>query len=239
MKRMHKLIVMSAAYRQSSNVRKELLSRDPENALVARQARVRLPAELVRDSALAAGGLLNTAIGGRSVRPPQPAGVAELGYANSVKWVESRGTEKYRRGLYVHFQRTTPYPMLANFDAPGATVSCTRRTRSNTPLQALNLLNDPVFLEAAQGFALRVLNESTGDRIDYAFRTALARPPGARERERLARYLDLQSTMLKGDADSVTALMPLPPERVDAVEAAAWVAAARVLLNLDEFITRE
>ncbi|MDQ6706117.1 MAG: PSD1 and planctomycete cytochrome C domain-containing protein, partial [Acidobacteriota bacterium] len=117
-KQMLKLIVMSSTYRQSSHARPDLESRDPENILLARQSRVRLPGELIRDEALAASGLLNPAIGGKSVRPPQPAGVAELGYANSVKWKESTGQDRYRRGLYIHYQRTTPYPFLANFDEP-------------------------------------------------------------------------------------------------------------------------
>ena len=144
----------SATYRQSSKVRKELVNRDPDNSLLARQTRLRLPAELIRDAALESSGLLDDRIGGKSVRPPQPTGVAELGYANSVKWVESKGADRYRRGFYIHYQRTTPYPQLINFDAPDSNVACTRRTRSNTPLQALNLLNDPVFLEAAQALAV-------------------------------------------------------------------------------------
>ena len=238
-KHMHKLMVTSAAYRQSSRSRPELLSRDPENTLLSRQNRLRLPAELVRDTALSASGLLNPAIGGPSVRPPQPAGVAELGYAGSVKWVETKGPDRYRRGLYIHFQRTTPYPMLMNFDSPGGSVSCARRSRSNTPLQALNLLNDPVFTEAAQALAIRVLNDSPGDRLDYAFQLCLGRAPKAREKERLGRYLDAQISLMRKDAEAVATLMPLPPEGMDAAEAAAWVGVSRVLLNLDEFITRE
>jgi hypothetical protein len=241
-KRMHKLIVTSAAYRQSSNVRKELLARDPENTLIARQARLRLSAELIRDSALAASGLLNTAIGGPSIRPPQPAGIAELGYGNNVKWPETQGPERYRRGLYIHYQRTTPYPMLTNFDAPDSNVSCTRRARSNTPLQALNLLNDPVYLEAAQALALRALGERSGpapERLRYAFELCLSRPPTAKELQRLSQYFDEQIGILRKDHASAGALMPLPPERADPVEAAAWVGVSRVLLNLDEFITRE
>src|ERR1035441_7834136 len=156
-KYIEKLIVMSAAYRQSSTIRKELESTDPNNVLIARQSRLRLPAESIRDEALAASGLLNTSIGGKSVKPPQPAGVAELGYAGNVNWTESTGPDRYRRGLYIHFQRTTPYPMLMNFDEPDSNTTCTRRGRSNTPLQALNLLNDPVFFEAAQALATRVL----------------------------------------------------------------------------------
>jgi hypothetical protein len=206
MKRMHRLIVTSAAYKQSSNVRGEVA---PD--LFSRQSRLRLPAELVRDAALSVSGLLNTGVGGKSVRPPQPAGVAELGYANSVKWQESTGADRYRRGLYIHFQRTAPYPMLMNFDAPDSNVACSRRSRSNTPLQALNLMNDAVFFEAAQAFAVRVQEEEPGQRIEYAFRAALGRDPNARERERMAKFVDEQG----------------------------WVAAARVLMNLDEFIVRE
>ncbi len=229
LKQFHKLLLTSATYRQSSRVRPELVSRDPDNRLLARQARLRLSAEAVRDVALAAGGLLHTAVGGPSVRPPQPAGVAELGYANSVKWKESEGTDRYRRGLYIHFQRTTPYPMLMNFDAPDSNVSCTRRQRSNTPLQALNLLNDPVFVEAAHALAWRVEQEASGgfgDRLDYAFRLCLAHPPSAEERERLGRFFDQYSGILRNQSAA-------------AGPVSAWAAVSRVLLNLDEFITRE
>jgi hypothetical protein len=242
LKALQKQIVMSATYRQSSAARKELLSKDPENTLLARQSRLRLPAEAVRDSALAASGLLNTAIGGKSVRPPLPPGIAELGYGNSVKWPEDKGPERYRRGLYVHFQRTTPYPMLTNFDAPDSNVSCTRRSRSNTPLQALNLLNDPVFFEAAQALAHRVLTEksaSTAERLEYAFRLSLGRGPSERERQRLSSYFDQQIGILRLDPESATALFPLTPDGVDPIEAAALVGVSRVLLNVDEFITRE
>lgn len=236
---MHRTIVLSATYRQSSKVRKELLVRDPENTLLSRQNRLRLSAESVRDAALSAGGLLDTRLGGPSIRPPQPAGVAELGYANNVKWQESQGPDRYRRGLYIHFQRTAPYPMLMNFDAPESSVSCTRRARSNTPLQALNLLNDPVFVEAAQGLALRTLQEEAGARMDYGFLLALGRNPSQREKERLGAYLDQQIGIFRKDAKSAEDLMPVVPAGVDRAEAAAWTAVARVLLNLDEFITRE
>ena len=241
-KQLAKTIVMSATYRQSSKARNELLNRDPENLLLARQSRLRLPAELVRDAALSASGLLDTGIGGKSVRPPLPAGVAELGYANSVKWKESTGPDRYRRGLYIHFQRTTPYPQLMNFDAPDSNVACTRRGRSNTPLQALNLLNDPVFLEAAQGLALRTLKEGIGnfgDRLDYSFETCLSRKPSQKEKERLGKYFDQQFGILKKESNSISSLLPLVPEGTDPAEAGAWVGVSRVLLNLDEFITRE
>ena len=241
MKYMRKLIVMSAAYRQSSAVRKELENRDPGNALIAHQARLRLPAEAIRDEALASSGLLNTAIGGKSVRPPQPAGVADLGYAG-LKWPESTGPDRYRRGLYIHFQRTTPYPMLMNFDEPDSNTTCTRRGRSNTPLQALNLLNDPVFFEAAQALATRVLQEIPGDasqRIDYAFELVLARKPAADERARLMEYYEQQKQLLAKDPKAVEGMQPLRPDGVAALDAAAWVGVSRVLLNLDEFVTRE
>ena len=208
-KSIQRQILLSATYRQSSHIRPELQERDPENVLLARQSRVRLPAELVRDAALASSGLLNDEIGGHSVRPPQPAGVAELGYANSVKWKEDSGPARYRRGLYIHYQRTTPYPLLANFDAPEATVSCSRRRRSNTPLQALNLLNDPVFVEAAQALGKK-------HDLDTMFELALGRKPRTEERARLARYVDAQ-----GDTP------------------AAWTGVGRILFNLDEFMTRE
>ncbi|MEZ5404185.1 MAG: PSD1 and planctomycete cytochrome C domain-containing protein [Bryobacteraceae bacterium] len=221
MKRLHKSVVMSATYRQASRTRPGIQSKDPENTLLARQARLRLPAELVRDSALAAAGLLDPRVGGPSVKPPQPAGVAELGYGGANKWVAATGPDRYRRGLYIHFQRTTPYPMLMNFDSPDSNVTCSRRGRSNTSLQALNLMNDVVFHEAAKALADRLEKEApagVGERIDYAYRVTLGRAPAGKERERLAAFHDEQA-------------------RLD--PAAAWTAVSRVLLNLDEFVTRE
>lgn len=242
MKQMVRLVVTSATYRQSSNIRPELEARDPDNTLLARQARLRLPAELIRDEALAAAGLLDLRIGGRSVKPPQPKGVSELSYANSVKWVESTGPDRYRRGLYIHFQRTSPYPQLMNFDAPSADLSCTRRDRTDTPLQALNLMNDVVFFEAAQGLALRLMREggdTFSDRLDYAYLVTLGREPGARERERMERYFSATRDGLAQDAAAVTALFPSRMEGVPQRDAAVWVEMSRVMLNLDEFITRE
>jgi hypothetical protein len=212
MKQLKKSIVMSAAYRQSSNSRPDLEASDPENALIARQARLRLPAELIRDQALAASGLLNSVIGGRGIRPPQPKGVAELSYANSVKWRESTGADRYRRGLYIHYQRTAPYPQLANFDEPDSNVACTRRRRSNTPLQALNLLNDPVFYETAQALAKRIETEGGDNPLAYAYRLTVGRDPSPSERARIEQFRSKGGT---------------------------WVGVARILLNLDELITRE
>jgi hypothetical protein len=241
-KQMLRLMVTSATYRQSSHARPELDTRDPENTLLARASRVRLPAETVRDQALYAAGLLDLRIGGPSVKPPQPKGVAELSYANSVKWVESTGADRYRRGLYIHFQRTTPYPQLMNFDAPSANLACTRRERTNSPLQALNLLDDPVFFEAAQGLAFRVMREATGgfrEHLNYAFDVAVGRTATDKEAERLGRYYDDTLKSLVTDAKTVSALFPNHLEGVPQTEAAAWVELSRVVLNLDEFITRD
>ena len=238
-KQMVRVVVMSDAYKRSSKVRKDLETKDPENVLLARQNRLRLSAELIRDGALQASELLNVAIGGRSIRPPQPKGVAELGYG-SPKWDETKGAERYRRGLYVHYQRTTPYPLLASFDAPDTSIACSRRRTSNTALQALNLLNDPVFFEAAQSLAARVLREAPAglaQRIEHAYAICLSRPPTARESERLTALY----TQYLAKLDDATAAewMPAPPDGVPLREAAAWVGISRVLLNLDEFITRE
>jgi hypothetical protein len=219
-KRALKQMVMSATYRQSSNARDDLKTRDPANVLLARQSRLRLPAELVRDSALAVSGLLNPAVGGRSIRPPMPVGMLQVAYR--AKWQESEGPDRYRRGLYIFLQRSVPYPQLMSFDAPNSLTSCPRRERSTTPLQALTLLNDPVFFEAAQSLARRVLRESEADpaqRIDRAFELALGRLPALDERERLLRYYE----KMRGRRDAES----------------AWTELASVLLNLDEFITRE
>jgi hypothetical protein len=208
-KGMVRLMVTSAAYRQASGARPELDSIDPANILLARQSRFRLPAELIRDATLRASGLLNDTVGGESIRPPQPEGVADLQY--SMKWEETRDRNKYRRGLYVFVQRTANYPLLMNFDAPDRTVSCTRRETSNTPLQPLNLMNDPVFVEAAQALAARILEQPAAQRVGYAFRLCYARQPSGRERDLLLSFLDRRD----------------------------WFGASRALLNSDEFLTRE
>jgi mono/diheme cytochrome c family protein len=242
MKAIHRTIVTSATYRQSSKVRKEIQAKDPDNVLLSRQSRLRLPAELIRDAALASSGLLNPAIGGRSIKPPQPAGVAELTYGNGTKWKESEGPDRYRRGLYIHFQRTSPYPELISFDAPDSRLACTRRRRSNTPLQALNLLNDPVFIEAAQALAVRTLRESSGafqDKLGYAFELALNRKPKARETADLTQYFNEQKAVFQKDEKAVASVAPFTPDGVDRLDMAAWVGLSRVLMNLDEFITRE
>ena len=246
-KQMVRLLVTSSTYRQSSNARPELTARDPQNTLLARQSRLRLPAELIRDEVLYSAGLLDLRVGGRSVKPPQPKGVAELSYAGSVKWDESTGADRYRRGLYIHFQRTVPYPQLMNFDAPNSNLSCTRRERTDTPLQALNLMNDPMFFEAAQALAFRIMRESTGrestggfrDRLNFAYQVTLGRLPSTSEAERMGKYFDATSGSLQSKPQTVAALFPNRIEGVPQNETAAWVELSRVLLNLDEFITRD
>ncbi len=208
-KRMVRLLVTSSTYKQSSETRKDLLAVDPQNTLLARQARLRLPAELIRDAALQVSGLLNDAVGGESIRPPQPEGVADLQY--SMKWEETQGRGRYRRGLYIFLQRTATYPLLMTFDVPDRTVSCARRENSNTPLQPLNLMNDPVFVEAAESLAARIEEAPEGERVSRAFALCFGRTPSPRERDAVLGH----------------------------VARRGWFGASRALLNADEFLTRE
>jgi mono/diheme cytochrome c family protein len=241
LKALHRTIVMSATYRQSSKARPDLAAKDARNRLLARQNRLRLDAELVRDAALGASGLLSRKIGGPSVFPPQPTGVYSFTQVPR-EWKPSVGEDRYRRGMYTFFWRSAPHPGLTVFDAPDAGSTCTRRNRSNTPLQALTLLNDQAFVEFAQALAGRVLKEAKGDddRLDRAFRLCLARPPSERERAALTRLLARQRDAFGQAAAEAKALLTTePPKGVTPAEFAAWTTAARVLLNLDEFITRE
>ncbi len=240
LKDFHRLIVTSATYRQSSRQRPELEGRDPLNILLARQRRLRLEGELVRDAALAASGLLYRMIGGPSVRPPQPAGISEITYAGGAKWPESTGPNRYRRGLYTWFQRTSPYPMLTTFDAPESILCCVRRERSNTPLQALTLLNDTVFVECAQALGRRIVQEPVHERPRYAFRACLSREPTVNELGRLQRLYDellLECRVQGSPVAELAGAVRLPGTKTPA--SAACVAFARALMNLDEFITRE
>jgi hypothetical protein len=241
LKAMHRLIVTSATYRQASKARPELASVDPRNRLLARQNRLRLEAEIVRDMALASSGLLNRKLGGPSVFPPQPAGVFAFTQVQR-EWKASVGPERFRRGLYTHFWRSAPHPALTVFDAPDSTQTCTRRNRSNTPLQALTLLNDMAFVECAQALALRIIRHGPADdrdRIRYAFRLCLGRTPKAAEEDRLIRLMKtLQAELTESDQERKPAPPDLPRD-VDARQAATWTTLARVLMNLDEFITRE
>ncbi len=233
-KAMLKVMVMSAMYRQSS-------IRIPNSAkLLVGHERQRLPAESIRDNALAVSGLLNRKIGGPSVRPPQPASVIKEAF--QAKWEPSKGADQYRRGLYTFIQRTAPFGQMVTFDFPDNNQPCTRRERSNTPLQALNLLNDPTFFAAAQALAARVLREggeTTRERLDHVFLLCLARAPSAAERERLEKYLAAQVEILMDDPKAAKAMASKPVAGIELAEQAAWVGVASVLLNLDEFITKE
>jgi hypothetical protein len=244
-KKLIRTMVLSSTYRQSSNVRQDLQTADPKNALLSRQSRLRLTAESIRDAALHAGGLLALdRVGGKSVYPPQPAGVVELGYGSrgAQAWQESEGADKYRRGVYIHFQRTTPYPLLVNFDAPKGTVAQCRRERSNTALQALNLLNDPVFMEAAQAVAFQSLSES-GPEFEAAIRQTylrtLGREPGEREKKKLRQAWERQKAAFGNDPAAAEQLAQTTPPGAASADFAAWVWLSSALLNTDEFITRE
>ncbi len=246
-KAMIKLIVSSAAYRQSSVARPELETRDPKNDAIARQNRFRLDAEIVRDQYLTASGLLYRKVGGPGIYPALPADVAALGYAGSVKWRPSKAPDKYRRGMYIFFLRSVPYPMLTTFDAPESSVVSTQRDRSNTPLQSLTLLNDPVFVECSQALARRILDEAPADanaRIDYVFRLCLARAPDEFERARLTQLHDQLLKLYEAHADSAAKMaghteQAAKENQPEAVAQAVWTTLARAIMNLDEFVTRE
>ncbi len=241
-KALHRLIVTSATYRQSSGLTAEHLQRDPYNRLLGRQRRVRLEAEAIRDSALAASGLLSQKMHGPGVYPPQPKGIYVVTQVAKA-WPESQGDDRFRRGLYTYFWRSSPYPLLPTFDAPDANGTCTRRNRSNTPLQALTLANDGSFMELARAFSDRIVTEASASdetRIGLAYRAALARDPSPLEREKLLSFVDQQRRRYATDAEGAKqAASPTRPAGVDEVTSATWTALSRVLLNLDEFITRE
>ncbi len=187
-----KRIVMSATYRQASRHRPELFETDPQNLWLARQNRLRAEGEIVRDISLDAAGLLSRKIGGPSVFPPLPAGIAELSYAGNFKWKPSEGAERYRRGMYTFFKRTAPHPNLTTFDCPDANLTCVERCASNTPLQALTTLNNETFSEAARGLARRLLASAATDdqsRLTLGFRICAARPPREAELTELAELL--------------------------------------------------
>jgi len=224
-KAMHRLIVTSAVYKQSSLARPDALAIDPGNKLLARQERLRLEAEIVRDASLVASGLFHPAVGGPSVYPPQPAGVYQVTQVRR-EWKTSTGGDRYRRGLYTFFQRSAPHPSLIVFDAPDATVSCTRRVRSNTPLQALTQLNDETTRELSDAMGERMKGADDSARLRQGFLLAVNREPRPQESERLLRYLASQRDSAK------------PGDTANA-DKRAWAAVARVLLNLDEFLTRE
>ena len=238
-----KFIVMSATYRQSSLFRPELREQDPHNLALARQNRLRVEGEIVRDISLDAAGLLSRRIGGPSVYPPLPPGIAELSYAGNFKWPESKGEDRYRRGMYTFFKRTSPHPNLTTFDCPDANLTCVTRQVSNTPLQALASLNNETFAEAARAFARRLLavpSNSDEERIKSAFRICVARPATEREISELINLLDESRAWYENHSVEAKLLTGAGDSTDESVfNQAAWTATARVLLNLDEFLTRE
>ncbi len=220
MKKLHKRIVTSATYRQASLARADTTAKDPQNKFLARQSRLRMDAEIIRDVALSASGLLSHKVGGPSVYPPLPAEVFALTQSKKA-WPESQGEDRFRRGMYTYIWRQSQHHLLTTFDAADAQTSCTRRNRSNTPLQALHLANDPAFQEFAAALGKRIEDEdleTDAERIDLAFQLCFARNPTKSEKERVLTYLDAQTK---------------------AAPKTAWTHTARVLMNLDEFITRE
>ena len=248
MKRLHRMIVTSATYRQASNVTPELLERDPYNRLVARGSRFRIDGELVRDVALTASGLLNPAIGGPSVYPPAPDFLFQPPASYGPKiWRIEDGVNKYRRGLYTFRFRSVPHPALQTFDTPAGDAPCTRRVRSNTPLQALTTLNEPLFFDCARGLAEQTLTEGGVDdraRLVYAFRRCVSRQPEDAELAALESFLQKQQTRIAaGELTPDTILASAGGDGdyglVDRAQLAAWTLTARVILNLDETITRQ
>ncbi len=245
LKDLHRLIVNSATYRQSSKLTPQLLDKDPYNKWLARAPRLRVEAEIVRDVALAASGLLTNKIGGPSVYPPIPDGVLSLGYGAQLPWPTEKGEDRYRRGMYTFWKRNVPYPSMSAFDAPAGDFSCTRRVKSNTPLQALTTLNDVTFMEAAQAMALRIWKEGGATdqtKINYAFQLCTGRKPDALELAELTKLLQAHRADFKGKTASavyVTAMdLTNLPDGVDLHDLAPWTMVARVLLNLDETITK-
>ena len=250
LKQLHRLIVTSATYRQSSHLNEDLHTRDQYNRLLARASRLRVEAEIVRDIALAASGLLNQKVGGPSVFAPAPEFlfVPPASYG-PFTWSQETGPDRYRRAIYTFRRRSTPYPMLTNFDAPNGDFSCVRRTRSNTPLQALTTLNETLFMECSRHLALITLQDGGADdttRLSWAFRRCVARPPATEEQlvllgllgREISKFTQPNAEPWQLAADD-PAKPPTLPDGITPAQLAAWTVVSRVLLNLDETITRE
>lgn len=246
LKKLHRLIVTSATYRQSSTITPDAYAKDPYNVLLARGPRFRVDAEIVRDIELEASGLLNDKVGGPSVYPPAPDFLFQPPVSYGPKnWFEDKGENRYRRALYTFRYRSVPYPMLQTFDAPNGDSSCVRRSRSNTPLQALTTLNEPIAIEAARALALKTIREggaTDAERLTYAFRRCVSRKPTEAESQELLSFFAKQTQRLREgwlDTWSLTGEPPKLPEGTTPVQLGAWTALSRVLLNLDETITKE
>src|ERR1051325_6207208 len=248
MKAMQKLIVMSATYRQTSKVTPELVERDPENRLLARGPRFRLPAEVIRDQALAVSGLLVEKIGGPSVRPYMPAGVWDetSKYGDLRGYKADQGEGLYRRTLYTIWKRTAAPPTMLMFDSPSRELCAVKRSRTDTPLQALALLNELTSVEAARALAQRMMTDggaTPAERIAWGFRRVTGRRPDAADLKVLTAGLEKRLAKYRADADAAKNLIALGESKADSkldpVELAAYTLTANVLLNLDEVVTKE
>ena len=243
-KHLVKLLVTSAAYRQSSRVTEDLIARDPQNRLLARGPRFRLSAEMIRDQALSVSGLLAHKLFGPPVRPLQPNQGVNAAFGSAIDWKTSEGDDKFRRGLYTTWRRSNPYPSMMAFDAVNREVCTVRRDRTNTPLQALVTLNDPVYVEAAQALARRIASHegSTAERVAYGFRLATARSPEKFEHERLVKLFEVVRAKYADNSEAATAIATMPlgpvPAGMDVVDLAAWTVVGNVLLNLDEMFMK-
>jgi hypothetical protein len=246
MKNIHKLIVMSATYRQSSRVTPALLAADAANKFYARAPRLRMSAEMVRDNALAISGLLSTKMHGPPIYPPQPGNIWRHVGRNAPKFNVATDENRFRRGVYVVWRRGAPYASFINFDAPDRSICVVKRARTNTPLQALTLMNDEAYVEMALAFAGRVLKEAKGGpemKIEFAFKAALSRPPRPVEMKFIKALLLKRHAYFeknpKAAADIAGSVKGWKvPEGLDAGELAAWFFITNILLNLDETITK-
>jgi len=246
-KHLHKLIVMSATYRQSSRVTPELLAKDAANKFYARAPRLRLSAEMIRDNALAISGLLSPKMHGPPIYPPQPTGIWRHVGRNAPKFNVAKGEDRFRRGAYVVWRRGAPYASFVNFDAPDRGACVVQRPRTNTPLQALTLMNDEAYVEMALAFADRVLQSAklgTEAKIDFAFKAALARAPKPAELKFVKGLLLKRHAIFKKNPKAAAELIDnmkgwKAPAGTDLGELAAWFYVSNVLLNLDETITRQ
>jgi len=244
LKRFLRLLVTSATYRQVSRVTPEQTQRDPDNRLLGRGPRVRLSAEAVRDQALAVSGLLSPKMFGPPVKPPQPSAGLSAAFGGSVDWAASKGEDRFRRGIYTLWRRSSPYPSMATFDAPNREVCTLRRTRTNTPLQALVTLNDPVYVEAAQALARRIAasGATPADRVRHGFRLCLARHPTDEETARLVRLYETTRATFANDPTQARQMATEPigaaPKDADVAGLAAWTVVGNVLLNLDEMLMK-
>jgi hypothetical protein len=242
---MLKLMVTSATYQQSSKTTPASAQRDPRNRLLARGPRGRVSAEMLRDQALAISGLLSRTMYGPPVQPPQPTSGLAAAFGGTTDWKPSEGPDRYRRAIYTRWRRNLPYPAMIAFDAPDRNICSLRRMRTNTPLQALVTLNDPVFVECAQAFARRIIAEggdSTASRVRRAMDLAVNRPATPQEVIHLTHLYEASYELLKSQPDQALALATNPagplPEGIPPLDAAAWTVVANVVLNLDETLNK-